>query len=304
MIFVANHNGQIGNRIVLFLHSLATAIDTKQSLLFLFGSDVRRACALPKGESGFRVGCPGFSAVRLWRFGLFVLQKGFGYAPFSSRNRRQYLMSLPDRLKRIAARPGRIHPVFFWDFKNNAALVRHRDEILRTVRIHPRHFRKPDAFLSTLRDKADTIVGVHVRRGDYRSFHGGKFMFDLADWAQFMNSFLDGESGTKTVFVVVSDETVPIGELRSSGFRGEALQMPGGTPFEDMALLSRCDFVMGVPSTFSWCAAFLGNRPLLVLRNRETVCGRSRFRPVSGDEYRVQAWGMDSFIEQRKEPAE
>lgn len=296
MIVVANHNGQTGNRIVLFLHSLATALETKQSLVFLFGSDIRKTCRILNRNSGIRVWCLDFSAFRLWRFGLFVVRKLSGRQPFSSQSRRRFLQSLPVRLAQIANKPRRLHFVSFWDFKNNAALVAHRDEILDMVAIDPRHFLKPDKFLVEAKRRATTLVGVHIRRGDYRSFHGGKFMFDLADWARFMNSFLDEEPDQAVCFVISSDESISVAELRSSGFKGCAMQMADGNPCEDMALLSRCDFIMGVPSTFSWCAAFLGNRPLLVLRDRSATCKRSCFRLVCGDEYRIQSWGQDSFM--------
>lgn len=296
MIIVANHNGQTGNRIVLFLHSLATAIDTKQPLWFIFGADVRKACTIAKCRGTIRVWCPHVSALHLWRWGLFALRKVFGISPFSVENRRRYMKSLPDRLRTMAALPHRFHGVFFWDFKNNDALVRHRDEILLMVRFRPEFLKKADAFLEPIRQRKRTVVGVHVRRGDYRQFHGGKFLFELVDWVRLMNSFLEGESDNSVAFVLVSDESIPCDELSSLGFKGDAFKMPNGNAFEDMALLSRCDLVMGVPSTFSWCAAFLGNRPLLVLRDRDAVCKRNRFRTICGDEYRIQEWGIDKSI--------
>jgi hypothetical protein len=69
--------------------------------------------------------------------------------------------------------------------------------------------------------------------------------------------------GRRVAFVVAADAP-----QEEADFRGLSVHFTtgsagrGGHWFESFAALSRCDFVLSVPSTFAACAAFAGNVPL------------------------------------------
>lgn len=275
MIVVANNNGQTCNRLVLFARTLATALQTHQSLVFLFGMDVRQTLDISCGRvAGIRVRCFRWSGRSTMRAILLVLH-WVGIHPFCPERRRAFSKRLPALLGKMAGRPNRFHPVFMWDFRNDDALFRFQSILVSKFPFRPEHLQRPGRFCELLRRSFSCLVGVHIRRGDYRTFHNGKYYYDDDTYARFMLSF--SKSFERPVaFCVCSNE-----QIRSEAFgeliRNNVFVMDDNSMYEDLALLSLCDYVMGPPSTFSWCAAYWGQKPYLPIYAQQEDCNRSRF---------------------------
>ena len=135
-------------------------------------------------------------------------------------------------------------------------LVEARETKLRS-RFQPAMSRAAETreWLAELRRRHRVLVGVHLRRGDYRLWHNGRFLFSANRYATWLREVRDlwPEAG----FVLVSDEPIS-----REVFVGLPLYEvpPGVEPgwFLDWVALTGCDCIIGPPSTYSATAAFVG----------------------------------------------
>ena len=122
-------------------------------------------------------------------------------------------------------------------------------------------------------------VGIHVRRGDYKTFQGGRFYYSDAQYVGVMKQFKALMPHQKTVFYVCGNDP----ELDKEAFRKALedqrckVEFPDGNPAEDMCLLSLCDWLIGAPSTFSLVAAMYRDVPLYWIEDPEAPLTQERF---------------------------
>lgn len=125
--------------------------------------------------------------------------------------------------------------------------------------------RSLDNFFVTLPKDDAILIGVHIRRTDYKEFEGGKYFFSFEDYANLLRKIQDQLSGVQLHFIICSDAEVPF-EL----FSGIHCVPGPGDEILDMHALSRCSAMIGPPSTFTGWAAFLYNTPFIPLTGRES----------------------------------
>lgn len=140
---------------------------------------------------------------------------------------------------------------------------------------------RPRMFAEDVGANGRKLVGVHVRRGDYRRFCEGRYFFSDEEYVRFMEMARTAIS-ERCVFVMVSDEPLNEGFFRAGGLDAHVFR--GDDFSEDLVMLSLCDYVMGPWSTFSWWAAFYGGGRLCHLHSRDDVVGAGSFRAVTGQE--------------------
>lgn len=109
------------------------------------------------------------------------------------------------------------------------------------------------------------IVGVHIRRGDYKTFIGGRFYFDDIIYISLMRQVEKLFPEKCVQFYVATNECLSEELVRS--FKVLSLKSEI-TAAHDLYALSKCDYIMGPPSTFSRWAAFINNVPLCFVWDR------------------------------------
>lgn len=122
-------------------------------------------------------------------------------------------------------------------------------------------------FVEDLRSDNSIIVGVHVRRGDYRTYLGGKYFFDDSVYCSFMKQLSEmfAQKGLITKFVICSNENVDL-----EFFKGLNVYRKEGSSFiVDLYTLADCDCILGPPSTYSQWASFYGQKPLCFVSDKE-----------------------------------
>ncbi len=124
-----------------------------------------------------------------------------------------------------------------------------------------------------LRQKADVIIGVHVRLGDNWKWHGGKYYFPVSQYVTWMHELAGQFQGRKVAFLVCSDE--PRNEAE---FPGLSVGLGPGSVVGDLYALARCDYIMGPPSTYTQWASFYGNHPMLALDSANQRIDRDKFQ--------------------------
>ncbi len=105
-------------------------------------------------------------------------------------------------------------------------------------------------------------LGVHIRRGDYKTWLGGRFFFDDEQYIHVIKQFIALKQGKQVDVYICSNDP----ELDQLKFRSQlsAAQVffPSGSPTEDLCLLSECDYLIGALSTFTLIASMYRNTPL------------------------------------------
>jgi hypothetical protein len=123
-----------------------------------------------------------------------------------------------------------------------------------------------------------TVVGFHIRRGDYGSYAGGEFFLDDAHWIDLIRQARDvvrGEGGWFHGILFSNEDIDHIVDSAEDLVRG-----PGGL-FTDLEMLSRCDRIIAPPSTYSGWASFIGRVPLLRVDKSSVALDSSRWEIVA-----------------------
>ena len=260
MIYSVQCSGQMCNRIMWFVHALATAIDCKSDITNFFGRDLRAFSDLhPEVVPEINVRC--FN----WKYFLpiDVLHGWLLKVPCFSE--KYYLSRCQARCARWREQ-GIQRPLLLWNwyFRNHNAVVRHREKIVAYLRVRDDFTVRPNKIIEAARKDADILVGVHIRRGDYKQACA-HWYFDDRTYLRFMTDFQSSIRG-KVTFALVSNEPIDTEYFLRGGVD---VVDASGKPQEDIVTLSRCDYIMGPPSTFSWWAAYYGGKPRFRLFDKD-----------------------------------
>ena len=143
-----------------------------------------------------------------------------------------------------------------WHYRDYEALHRHEDEVRDFFA--PRDVAIAKNTLEGLKHEGTHLIGVHIRRRDYKTFVGGRYYFDDSVYRREMQRVMDfWKDCVNKMFLVFSDENID-----ETSFAGLPCRFMHGTAVEDQWMMSQCDFLMGPPSTFSAWASFMGRVPL------------------------------------------
>lgn len=289
VVVIARKFGRLGNRLLLFAHIIGAALEHDLTVINpafdryaedfpALADDV--LCRFPPAEGGQPVP----AAIRK----ALVVAASAGADELGRRQQSGADIGLI-RLERdeyldLNSEPFlemvRSHPIVVidgWYFRNEDNCHRHGDAIRTFFTPAADTLERAQAPVRELKASGRPVVGVHMRRGDYASFGGGKFYFSYDDYGRVMSELADGPTGSGAAFFVCSDEPVPdgvFGRLRVS--RGAR------TAIEDLYGLAACDFLIGPPSTFSRWASFYGRVPLLHLKDPSVEVRYEQFIPDRG----------------------
>lgn len=241
MIIVNSRAGQRSNRLITIAHAMGTAIERGETLwLTAFGryaGDYPRLvvsgkCRVLVKESFF------WEIVRLW---LSVVNRVW----------RGFKINIP----------GVITIVSDFTYRDEGNRRKHAEEIrhaCKSVNVRQKKYKEHE----------DEIwVGVHVRRGDYSEWEGGKYFYGDEVYVRVVGELLECLNVNclikKVRFMLFSNEDV-------SGLAKILHELhilygysPNNTDVQDQHLMSECDYLIGPPSTFTMWASFMGKVPLL-----------------------------------------
>lgn len=128
-------------------------------------------------------------------------------------------------------------------------------------------------FMASTSAADDIKLGIHIRRGDYRTWNGGKYFFENHEYISFIKAFQNIYPEKKIAVYLCSNEPIDMDNFKSSlpGMKININQ--GGSPADDVCMLSLCDFIIGPYSTFSLTAAMFNHTPLCWLKEKnQNIC--------------------------------
>jgi hypothetical protein len=281
--------GRLGNRLVLFTHLIAAAIEHGFVVVnpafgdwsHLFprtASDL--LCRFPP--------CPGLAVPAGGRAALFKAAQAAADELHRLQSEGQSVglirLSKEERVDlngvtflEMAAKH-RVVITDGWNFRNNDNCLRHRNAICAFFTPSVRVLDRARAPVRRARETGSLVVGVHVRRDDYAGFRGGRFCYTHAEYHRMMSALQTGPDGRPVTFFVCSDEPVP-----TSAFPGLNVVVGSGDIVDDLYGLAACDFVLGpARSTFSRWAAYYGDVPIHQVEDPDAVLSYASFRAGKG----------------------
>lgn len=183
--------------------------------------------------------------------------------------------------------------------------IRHDEGVRRhaaAIRAHfkpiAEHGARVDDVVALARAQCDVLVGVHVRRGDYKQFYGGWFHYPDDAYAAAMRQTRDLFPGQRVGFLICTN--VAIDAARFEGLRIFHGPRPA---IVDLYALAACDRIIGPPSSFGGWAAFYGQAPMLAMTNPHHTVTPESFRTLTTPEVpegfadctKLPAWGDGPF---------
>ncbi|MBQ9538091.1 MAG: hypothetical protein IJU95_02380, partial [Treponema sp.] len=170
-------------------------------------------------------------------------------------------------LKEMAWRLGRhgVHFVTGWLFKVKELTEKYQDFFISKYTLLPEFYEDTGLykdFSSIDRDKY-ARVAVHIRRGDYKTWEGGRFFYQDADYSGFMarmRELVRDGLGKDCAFFIFSNDSVSIS--------GDNVRLSDSPWYVDQFVMSRCDYIIGPPSTFSLWASYTGRTALYHVKDK------------------------------------
>lgn len=160
-----------------------------------------------------------------------------------------------------------------WQIRCDRLLKKHAAAVKQYFAPAPKYQDRLDKFRQKFGTK-NIIVGIHIRRGDYRTFENGRYFYTLSQYKNMMLG-IRSQLGTEHVsFLVSSNEQIAREELSDPSLE---VHFTPGHELLDLYALSACNYLAGPPSTYSMWASFYGNVPLYMIREPERVPTMNEF---------------------------
>lgn len=192
----------------------------------------------------------------------------------------------PVALERIVERHRNV-VVAGWNVRYYDLFLKYRDEICSLFQIDEAYALPVQAKMRLLDEEKGVRLGLHIRRGDYAQWADGRYFYDDKTYAAFVLGFVRLHPGeTVHVYLATNDPAVTeeafcrtLQEGTEEGEKQPKVHLLGGTPPEDLYMLSQCNALIGPPSTFTLVAAMYRDIPLCRMdQARAEVLSKEDFR--------------------------
>ncbi len=160
-----------------------------------------------------------------------------------------------------------------WLFRNPAGLEKYQREVKEYFRPKSDIETRVQTQVQKLRTQSQTLVGVHIRQGDYQVWRGGTYFIEQKRVREILDEYIQNfvVDTTKTCFIITSD-----GPIDPAYFSGLSIVVSNDNAVYDLFLLASTDTVIGSDSTFGAFASYYGNIPFMVMQKE----------PINWDYYR------------------
>lgn len=151
-------------------------------------------------------------------------------------------------------------------------------EIKRIFRPKDEIMNKAEGVIKEMKQNSNLVVGVHIRRGDYATWHNGRFFYELEDYHQFMLRIKELYKDRRVSFFISSNEDFSLDIFTDCECRRFGKEPSGA--ILDLYTLSVCDRIMGPFSSYSRWASFIGEVPLCFLETKDQKFTEESFSKI------------------------
>ncbi|MBK8635685.1 MAG: alpha-1,2-fucosyltransferase [Saprospiraceae bacterium] len=140
-----------------------------------------------------------------------------------------------------------------------------------------------DKFSKYLDGEEDEIIlGLHVRRGDYKTWYEGKYFYDDEVYGSVVEQF--GSLIQKKIKIIVFTNDDELDTKRYLSLSEEKqVFFSKFNAVEDHYMMSKCDFLIGPPSTFTAWASYMGEVPLMYIEDPAKSFSMEDFKVCDGE---------------------
>jgi len=157
-----------------------------------------------------------------------------------------------------------------WAFRVPELVEKHKSEMALKYALKPDLINKNE-FVTKVEDcksNGYTLIGIHIRRGDYKTWKKGAYYYDDEMYKSQMDSIskqLLKQGIEKQLFILFSNESLQFEQTPN-------LLISKENWFIDHYVMSLCDYLIGPPSTFTLWASLIGQARLFhILDKTELV---------------------------------
>ncbi len=161
-----------------------------------------------------------------------------------------------------------------WPWRNWELFEKYENQIKQLFEPIDKYKNEAELFLQPLKKAYDVVISVMIRQSDYRTFAGGKYFFESQQYVTWLKQIMLENPTLNIGFVIASEEKqdenlfetiyhnvhfAPATQTYNA--KGDAHYMV------NQVIHSLCDYIISPPSTFTAWASFIGDVPLLVLKD-------------------------------------
>ncbi len=155
-----------------------------------------------------------------------------------------------------------------WSVRHFDLFLKYLDDIRKLFEFKPAIRRKIQKYLEETASSQHLKIGIHIRRGDYQTWCGGKYYFTDEEYLAYIRQALR-QLGNDTCTLYFCSNTPLDQNLFRTALQGYNLCFPSGKPGEDLCLLSLCDYLIGPLSSFTLVASMYGKAKLCWMHSHE-----------------------------------
>lgn len=153
-----------------------------------------------------------------------------------------------------------------WLFRNPKGLEKFRKEITHAFRPIKEYELKINSYWERL-DNRRFKIAIHIRRTDYKTLYP-QYYYELDEYNYIMEMLKAYFKDKNPQFMIFSDEERKFEEFKN--FSEDEIVISNNPFIVDLFLISKCDLIVGPPSTFSQFASWLGEKDLKTVDNIKT----------------------------------
>ncbi|MBC7865402.1 MAG: alpha-1,2-fucosyltransferase [Bacteroidia bacterium] len=171
---------------------------------------------------------------------------------------------------------GRFCFVMGWLYRGNGLITKHSTDIRNFFAPNQKHLENINSFFIQNRlEKNKVLIGIHIRRGDYKTFENGKYFYCYEDYKKIMGKISALSENTEITFLICSNEP----DIKNKfGECNHTIIFGPGHELEDLYCFSKCTYLAGPPSTYTMWASFYGEVPLYMIKDPESEFTLKDFR--------------------------
>jgi hypothetical protein len=189
MIVIASKPGQLGNRIIVYAHFIAFAIEHELAICnpafdeysnYFIGSSSNIIARYPHGDRDkkrnrafqkYAYKLANYAARLLHKLGIKSRHLNYTYIDWDKS------IDLETNKEAVETLNSRLCFVLGWQYRSDNYARKHIETVRQYFTPIPKHAENIAAFLKAHKENHDVLIGVHIRRGDYKIFQDGKYYY-------------------------------------------------------------------------------------------------------------------------------
>jgi hypothetical protein len=276
MLVIAATSGQLCNRLFQFAHFMAFCQKRNLRIVnlaftdyaqYFDATDKKLLISFPLSNCTVRYSYLRTAMHKLLRKSAAIME--FSMARFPGITSIQFYDEPLNCAERLELRLN--HRLIFisgWNFRNYPEVEQYADDIRRYFLPKRQYIDQAKQICNAIRKDSDVIIGLHIRRGDYKIHLGGKYYFEDEVYIRIIQALIAQFPGKKVKVLIASNDPL---NMASFSCVSDNIIWNEREPIVDLMALAHCDYIVGPPSTFSAWASFYGKVPLLTVEEPQQV---------------------------------